>query len=131
MGAPYESILKELPSERGKPKRLEVCVNGAFIAHWEAYELWEPRAEELPEDTGRYYSPELETAYTFVSKDDKLVAKHRRHDDFELKPSRKNEFSGGIWFFGTIIFQRDETERITGIHVSSERVRNLLFERQK
>lgn len=130
LGVPLEWILRELPKEPGEPKRLELHIKGEVRTRWEEYEPWEPRAEELAEYAGRYYSPELETAYTFVVEDDKLVAEHQRHKDFELKPRRKNEFSG-TWFFSTVVFQRDEAERITEIRVSSRRVRNLLFERQK
>jgi len=78
---------------------------------------------------GAYTSNELETTYTLVRDTDKLLARHMRHPDIELRPIAKDEFAGNRWFFGTLTFERDESNHITGFRLSSGRVRNLLFTR--
>jgi CubicO group peptidase (beta-lactamase class C family) len=86
-------------------------------------------AEQLDLYAGAYTSNELETTYTLVPEEGKLLARHMRHPDIELKPTAKDEFTGNEWFFGTLTFERDETNHITGFRLSSGRVRNLLFTR--
>lgn len=89
---------------------------------------WAPTLATLRGLAGRYYSSELETVYTLVVEDDSLVAKHRRHADFELTP-REPDVYEGAGFFGTARFERDASGRVTGMRVSNGRVRNLLFEK--
>jgi CubicO group peptidase (beta-lactamase class C family) len=88
-------------------------------------------AEQLDLYAGAYTSNELETTYTLVPDEGRLLARHMRHPDIELKPTAKDEFTGNQWFFGTLTFERDETNHITGFRLSSGRVRNLLFTRQE
>jgi CubicO group peptidase (beta-lactamase class C family) len=88
-------------------------------------------AEEvgLAEYTGEYYSEELGTTYTLVVRDDALVATHVRHDPITLRPTAPDGFSGNVWFFGRVQFERDAAGTITGFRLTSGRVRNLLFVR--
>lgn len=89
---------------------------------------WSPTSQELRAFAGRYFSPELETVYTLAVEGDSLVARHRRHADFELT-ARESDVFEGVGFFGTARFARDAAGRVTGMRVSNGRVRNLLFER--
>lgn len=89
---------------------------------------WSPTSQELRAFAGRYFSPELETVYTLAVEGDSLVARHRRHDDFELTAREPDVFEGA-GFFGTARFARDAAGRVTGMRVSNGRVRDLLFER--
>ncbi len=77
--------------------------------------------------TGKFYSPELETAYTLLVKDGKLIARHQRHPDIELTASKADLFTGNAWFFGQVEFVRNGEGQITGIKVSSGRVRGVMF----
>jgi CubicO group peptidase (beta-lactamase class C family) len=86
-------------------------------------------AAQLTQFAGEYYSPELGTSYTFILKDGKLVAQHRRHDDISLTELDGDLFSGNRWFFQTVQFTRDNEKRITGFRLTSGRVRNLRFNR--
>lgn len=90
---------------------------------------WKPSAQELEAYAGSYYSPELETRYTVAVKNGGLVAQHRRHGEFALRPHSADEFRAGSWYFSQIRFQRDPQGRVTDMRVSSGRVRNLRFER--
>jgi hypothetical protein len=87
-----------------------------------------PSADRLALLAGRYYSSELETVYTLVVEEGKLMGKHRRHADFELKP-REDWVYAGPNFFSEVRFERNEAGEVTGMRVSNGRVRNLLFEK--
>lgn len=92
---------------------------------------WSADAEALAAYEGRFYSPELETVYRLAVEDGHLVAKHRRHGAITLTPKQKDAFSGDVFFFGDVAFDRDETGAVTTMRVSNGRVRNLVFEKQK
>jgi CubicO group peptidase (beta-lactamase class C family) len=84
---------------------------------------------DLNQFTGVYYSPELETSYTFAIVNNKLVGKHIRHEPMELTPSGTDRFTSTAWYFGLIEFVRDDKGRINGLKGSSGRVKNLKFEK--
>ncbi|MDA0330284.1 MAG: serine hydrolase [Gemmatimonadetes bacterium] len=91
-------------------------------------EAWKPTAVELATLAGRYFSPELQTMYTLAVEGARLIAKHRRHADFDFEPVEEDSFSGES-FFGTADFQRDGSGAVTGMRVSNGRVRNMWFEK--
>lgn len=84
---------------------------------------------KLSDFSGEFYSEELSTTYSFIIVEDKLIAKHTRLSDFDLSPTKKDVFSGDVWFFGQIEFIRDSNNIITGCKVSNGRVRNLYFKK--
>jgi CubicO group peptidase (beta-lactamase class C family) len=84
-----------------------------------------PADVALSDFTGTFYSPELETTYSLVVVNDTLRALHQRHDDRNLVPARKDEFSNN--FLGTVAFTRGSGNKVTGMKISSGRVRNLAF----
>lgn len=88
---------------------------------------FDAKAVDLAAFTGQFYSPELETTYTLLVKDGKLIARHQRHPDIELTASKENLFNGNAWYFGQVEFIRNDAGPITGIKVSSGRVRGVLF----
>lgn len=79
---------------------------------------------------GTYYSNELKTSYRIIMENGLLVAKHQRQEDTKLAPLSLLKFSGNTWFFGTLDFIENE-KVITGFRVSSDRVKNLWFEKTK
>ena len=81
----------------------------------------------LNDFVGTYYSPELETSYTIVLKDDTLTANHIRHEPVLLTPVGKDAFSTNSWFMSRIEFVRDDNAQITGLKVSSGRVKHVKF----
>ena len=86
---------------------------------------------ELTEYEGNYFSDELLTSYMISVEDGKLVARHQRHSDIELKPVGVDLFSGSAWFLNQVRFLRGENREITGCNVSSGRVRNVRFEKMQ
>ena len=110
----------------GTVSSLTLHQNGNRVAN--RIEPWVPSAAELAALQGKYFSPELETIYTLVVEDGKLIAKHRRHSDFELTPSEQDVYQGPT-FFGSARIERNSAGEPTGMRVSNGRVRNLLFEK--
>ncbi len=78
---------------------------------------------------GNYYSEELMTTYMIRLEENKLVAKHQRHDDVGLDPIQGDQFTANVWFMGLVEFVR-EGEAISGMKVTNGRVRNLWFEKK-
>jgi hypothetical protein len=83
----------------------------------------------LAELTGDYYSPEVNTNYTFVVESGKLIARHFRTGDVALTPFKTDAFSGNQWYFGQVEFIRDGNNIITGCKVGNGRVQNLKFDK--
>ena len=88
---------------------------------------FDPSAVVLKDFEGKFYSPELETAYTFKVTNDTLTAYHQRHDDMKLAATATDEFS--ISILGKLTFTRDKGV-INGFKATDGRVRNLVFIKQ-
>ena len=84
---------------------------------------------QLTEFEGDYYTEELDTTYTIVRHEGRLVARHRRHDAILLTYA-DGHFRGDAWFFPEIHFTRDDTGSVTGFRLTGNRVRNLYFEKK-
>ena len=83
-------------------------------------------ASTLKEFTGKYYSPELDTFYTAILKDDKLTFTHARASDIVISAAKSDLFLVGGYSFR---FERNDKQEITGFRISSGRVQNLWFEK--
>ncbi len=90
---------------------------------------FDPSSVNLDELTGDYYSPELNTTYTFVVESGKLVARHFRTGNIALTPSKTDEFTGNRWYFGLVQIIRDTNSQVTGCKVGNGRVMNLKFDK--
>ena len=89
-------------------------------------EAWEPRAEDLADFAGRFFSEELETFYAFTVEDGSLVLHQRRLDRAELEPGEEDQFSGGGLSFA---FERDRNGQVIGFYISNVRTRDVRFGR--
>lgn len=76
---------------------------------------------------GAYSSAELSTTYTLMEKDGKLVATHPRHSDMPLTLIKPDVYSAGG---NTIVFMRNDSNVISGLEVSTGRVRHLKFKKE-
>jgi CubicO group peptidase (beta-lactamase class C family) len=88
---------------------------------------FDPSSVELADYTGKFYSPELETLYTFEVVNDTLVSHHQRHDDMKLRALKPDVF--GVNILGDLAFYR-ENGKVAGFRASNGRVRNLKFIKQ-
>ena len=107
-----------------------VFTQGDNVMTGEKFEQVELDAQQLKEFAGDYSSDELGTVYTLAVVDGKLVAQHRRHEDIQLNPTKKDMFLGEQWFFRQVRFTRDRENRVTGFRLSGGRVRNLRFDKK-
>ncbi|MES2777783.1 MAG: serine hydrolase domain-containing protein [Bacteroidota bacterium] len=80
---------------------------------------------QLQEYKGEFYSAELDTKYLLSIKDSALNVKIPRRDEWKLSPFVKDMFTGNV----TILFSRDNANKITGFFLTAGRVRNLYFEK--
>jgi len=86
--------------------------------------------EKLLEYEGTYYLAELETTYTLKVEDGKLMAHQRWYKPFPLTHTNKENFAGGMWFVGSIVFDRNASGTVSGFMAGNGRTRNVWFERQ-
>lgn len=98
----------------------------------DTFERYEDKAlisEELKKYTGTFYSPELETSYQIIFKNDKLYGYHSRFGEFEIQILKKDVLS---WSGMAISkYKRDKKGNIIGFYVSMNRIRNLWFEKKQ
>ena len=87
---------------------------------------FEPTAADLADYVGAYHSEEAEVTYRFEVEDGRLVFRDRYGDGAALEPLYPDAFGRE---FGTIIFRRDATGRVTQASLSEGRVWDLRFER--
>ena len=87
--------------------------------------------EKLAEYQGRYDSSELGTFYSLGVQNGKLVARHRRNGEIELKSTGVDQFSSNLWIFARVRFERDTQGEITTMLVTAaDNARNVRFQRQ-
>jgi CubicO group peptidase (beta-lactamase class C family) len=115
-----KDVLKEVPKKDEQPQQQNNTPPAPF----------DPKQVKLNEYAGRFYSSELETFYELAVKNDTLVARHSRHDDFKLTPTKIDGFRSDVWWMGDIEFVRDPAKKITGMKASNGRVVNLQFVKQ-
>jgi hypothetical protein len=112
-----------------EPKQMIVTIDDEEPIVFESFEPRDYTQEELNELSGTYYSEELSTAYELIVKNDTLVAVHPRHDDMKITPIKKDIMTGDNWYFDRIRIERGPSEAVSGMRVTSGRVRNLYFEK--
>lgn len=94
-----------------------------------------PRAAELDQYAGHYYSPELDVYWRLEVGQGCLIAKRHKYVDSTLTPLFDDAFNDDwqpIMGYPTsylVIFERDDRNAITGLRVSGTRVRHLRFVR--
>ncbi len=127
-GDSRELVFKFLEKDNGY--QMILTANNDIPNTYLPYTPKEYPPEELTGFTGTFYSEELGTGYTLEIKEGKLTATHYRHGDITFNPLKTDTFEGNRWFFRTLQFARDQQGNITGLRVSSIRVRDLWFEKQ-
>lgn len=117
-----------LPQKEG-PLRMKFTQEGTTI-NGERTALAPQKPTSLEQYQGLYWSDELETEYTIVLKDGKLIAKHIRHGDIALIPAGKDRFNTKEWFTPQVIFLRDGSNRVSGLTLGGGRVTAIRFNRK-
>ena len=86
------------------------------------------RSEELAEYSGKYYSSEIETAYTISIEETEIYIHHIRHGKIKLKRLYQDILEGE-WPINMVEIKRDDKGNIDGLQITNGRVRNLWFKK--
>lgn len=95
----------------------------------EPIDLWSPSPTVLEKYTGRYYSSELQTEYTFRVENGQLVATHRWVGDLRFVPTKEDTFENERTGM-EIRFRRNKVGTVTGYYASLWEARDVWFEKQ-
>ena len=119
----------EFLSKPDGPLRLKLTQEGSTISgERTALTPWE--ATDLEQYEGTYWSDGLETQYTFRLKGHKLMADHVRHGEIRLLPAGRDRFNTTEWFMPEVNFQRDASNRVSGVTLGGGRVAGIRFSRK-
>ena len=88
---------------------------------------FDPKSIDLKSYAGVYYSPELQTSYDIVLKNDTLIINHIRHEPVPMSAVGSDAFTTSAWYMSKIDFNRNSQSEITGFKASSGRVKNVRF----
>lgn len=90
---------------------------------------WNPTASDLAAYAGEYRSAELQTTYIVEVREGQLFARHFRTGDIRFRPVERDRFQAGT--FGDVRFVRDAAGTVTGFTSTTDRVRNVRFDKSK
>jgi len=88
-----------------------------------------PTPQELQEFAGDYFNDELNTRFGVELRGAGLVLLRPGQPEVRLAPDEKDHFIGGLPAVPMIVFQRDAQNRVTGLIIDSEPVRDLVFKK--
>jgi CubicO group peptidase (beta-lactamase class C family) len=114
------------PQKTGQPRSLVVTAGGKPVVY-SAVQPVVPTANRLAEYAGSYYSEELDVTYTLIHRDGKLLVRRKKFADRRLQPTIADVFMSNQ--LGTIRFERDKEDDVSGFTLSVGRVRRLRFQK--
>jgi len=117
-------ILKFTETEGDQSYNLEITQEGSPLLKYKSFVPIQPKAEELEEYTGEYFSDELDTTFRMELIKNRLRLTHRNAPSGTLQSNYKDIFRIGNL---RLIFSRDNRDRITSFIVNAGRVTNLRF----
>lgn len=112
-----------------KHKMLEIIYPDGHTTDYNYYDFIEYSNKELKKFVGIYHSDELNVNYEVELKDEKLSLKNIKEEVslyFSIKP---NLFVNGLWYMNEFQFEEDDNKEIKGLRISSEKSRNLWFQK--
>ena len=90
---------------------------------------WNPTPADLAAYAGEYHSPELQTTYVVEVREGQVIARHFRLGEIRFRPSERDRFQAPT--FGDVRFVRDAAGKVVAFTATTDRVRNVRFERIK
>ncbi len=129
----YEGVAASLVFHIQEGKKIEQATHtqGGSAIKLDRLPPYELSAEKRKDYAGKYFCEELETFYTILLKEDKLVAELANSADIELTATEEDAFSGSVYFAPEIKFERDAANKITGFKLSNGRTKGIHFARQE
>jgi hypothetical protein len=86
--------------------------------------------DDLKSYSGVYWSEELETQYTILLRDGRLVSDHAHHGETMLTPAGKDHFRSTAWFMPEVKFIRDSAGSVVAMTLGGNRVTAIRFTRR-
>lgn len=128
LGVPDRIEISFQSPRPGAPLQMSTALDGkVFIVH-DAVKPASYTPLQLKEFTGTFYSGEIEATYSIDLKDDKLVLRRKNVDgETPLVLQFADAFAAAGT--GTLRFTRDGKHRVSGFLLSTNRVRNLRFDK--
>lgn len=128
LDAPLELDLEFQMQSPNQPFGLQVKVEGQTPVKLDAVKVMLLSAEQLAEFAGNYYSSELQTVYQLFVHEEKLFLRVKNRSDSEAVPVLPDLFrvEGK-----NLSFSRNAEGRITGFVLSSGRIHNLRFTKER
>lgn len=83
---------------------------------------------KMNEYLGEYFSDEAQTTFTIKLKNDKLVFSQPPRTEFTMTPNYKDGFDLPV---GSVYFERDKKNKVTGFKITVSRARNVSFRKVK
>jgi CubicO group peptidase (beta-lactamase class C family) len=119
----------EFTPKAGATMRMKLTRQGGTVEGEQiAFTPFDPK--DLEKYPGTYWSDELETQYTVLLKDGKLLADHSHHGEIALTPVAKDQFRSATWFMPEVKFIRDTTGKVTAMTLGGNRVAGVKFVRR-
>ncbi len=127
----YEGVEATIEFKRDEQGKVTGAVHsqGGQKFELERVAPYEATVEELQALTGKFFSKELETFYTLELRDTTLMLLIRNTKEIELSAVKEDTYKGDIYFIGELVFQRDNTGRVTGFSAANGRTREIGFEK--
>ena len=122
-------FIKE-PGEKAEVLKLH---NGGQVYEMHRVVPFDKAAVDLTAYTGEFFSQEISNVYDIKVVDDRLLAEPQniRLNSLILEPAKADAFKGNSPHFPEVTFVRDDKGLVTGFKVSSERVKNLHFQKRE
>ena len=86
-----------------------------------------PDPQALQAYVGRYYSEEVATGMSLITKGNHLVAQHPRHGQVTLTPGLQDQFTGVSSWLNELSFVRSSNGAIEELLLSTGRVRRMRY----
>lgn len=123
-------IMVKFRRENGKMKM--IYTSGKSDEYlYESYSPINQSIADLSEFTGTFYSHALKATYTISNNEKGLFTSNKNQPIINLTPIQLNLFLSNSRNLGSIQFVRNKQEKITGFNISSDRIKNLFFEKIK
>ena len=123
----FEMVFDEYVSVSFQSNQMVVTENDGYQTTLDKYIPADYNSNSLKQFVGKYYSPELNTFYTFLVENNILVANHTRLGNFNLNAIKKDFFIGNKGSIRKVVFLRNELGKIVGLNISSSRAKNVEF----
>ncbi|MEO1548534.1 MAG: serine hydrolase domain-containing protein [Bacteroidota bacterium] len=95
--------------------------------HYERFTPYVPDKKALQEYIGHFYSPELNSVYRFKTENEQLVAEGPEGTKVIFFSVTKDVFRSDTFAWGSILFDRDTNDKITGLRIKTDGIQGLEF----